>query len=176
MRKPFVFLSPFRRSLDCASVAPLLGPYHDGELSVRPARLVKGHVDTCGECRAGLESLSLMGSAVQRAVGARAAAVPDFSAAVAAEAARRARLRETGLLPLLSERFSLAYAAAVIAVIVALAAALVAVPLALQEKRDAVNDVIVESLEYSAGEVKITTVDPSNSTVIWIMDDEDEAS
>lgn len=176
MRKPFIFLSPFKRSLGCASAAPLLGPYHDGELASRPARLVKAHVDSCADCRAGLESLSLMGSAVKRAVEAGAAAAPDFAAAVAAEAARRARLRQTGLLPLLSERFSIAYAAAVVAFIVALAAALIAVPLALQEKRDAVNDVIVESLEYSAGEVKITTMDPSNSTVIWIMDDEDEAS
>jgi anti-sigma factor RsiW len=173
MRKPFVFLSPFKRSLGCTSAVPLLGPYHDGELGARPSRLVRDHVAGCDRCRAELESLSLLGGDLRRAVAARAAAVPDVSSAVAAEAARRARLRETGLLPLLSERFSLAYAAAVAAFVLALAAALVAVPLALQEKRDAVNDVIVESLEYSAGEVKITTVDPSNSTVIWIMDDDE---
>ena len=176
MRKPFVFLSPFKRELTCAAAAPLLSPYHDGALTGRPARLVKAHAAGCDRCRAGLESMALVGSAVKRTVTARTGAAPDFADAVAAEAARRARLRQTGLVPLFSERFSLAYAAAVAAIILALGAALVAVPLALQEKRDAVNDVIVESLEYSAGEVKITTVDPANSTVIWIMDDDDEAS
>ena len=176
MRKPFIFLSPFRRELDCAAAAALLSPYHDGELAGRPARLVKAHIAACDHCRAELESMALCGNALRNSVNARAGTAPDFAGAVAAEAARRARLRETGLLPLFSERFSIAYAAAVAAFVIALAAALIAVPLALQEKRAAVNDVIVESLEYSAGEVKITTVDPANSTVIWIMDDDDEAS
>jgi len=173
MRKPFVFLSPLKRRLDCASAEPLLGAYHDGELEGRTGRLVHAHATSCDRCRAAIESMALVGGAVRRSVTARAAGMPDLSGAVAAEAARRARLRETGLLPLFAERFSIAHAVAAAALLVALAAALIAVPLALQEKRDAVNAVIVESLEYSAGEVKITTVDPANSTVIWIMDDDE---
>jgi len=172
MKKPYVYFSPFRRRLDCELAAPLLGAFRDGELSGRAQRLMGAHIDNCERCRAGAEEIGYNAVRLREAVTAFSAGAPDMAAVVAAEAARRARLRESGLLPLLSERISVAHAVAALALVIALAAALVAVPLSMQEKKDAVNDCIVESLEYSAGEVKITA-GPGDGTVIWLIDDDE---
>ncbi|MBI5526959.1 MAG: zf-HC2 domain-containing protein [Deltaproteobacteria bacterium] len=172
MKKPYVFFSPFRRRLDCDLATPLIGAFRDGELSGRVHRLVGAHLDDCDRCRAEAAGIGQVAAGVREAVFALAAGSPDMSAVVSAEASRRARLRESGLLPLFSERLSVAHAVAALALVIALAAALVAVPLSMQEKKDAVNDCIVESLEYSAGEVKITA-GPGDGTVIWLIDDDE---
>jgi hypothetical protein len=113
-----------------------------------------------------------MSVAVKSAGDQMAEGMPNLAAMISYEAARRARLRSSGADTPLFERFSLAHAVAVAAMLVAIIATLVAVPIAMHY-RDSSDTTMVESLEYASGNVKITNIDQTRSTVIWISDDDE---
>lgn len=53
------------RALDHLRVARLVGPFADGELDARGARLVSSHLEGCWECSGRLELLRLVRAALR---------------------------------------------------------------------------------------------------------------
>jgi len=181
MKKPGIFLRLLPGRLDCSSVGPMLESYHDGEVAGRKKELIEKHVSSCKQCDERLKVLDFMGESVRVVSDALACKAPDLSNAVFMEATRRARMRNKSFIaparptwPAWKTKFAYTLVATAAAISLFLGGS--AVTRAIHSSQIDDSDCIVESLEYASGNVTITTVEPENSTIIWLSDSDEDNS
>jgi hypothetical protein len=79
------------KSLSCAAARRKLQPFHDGELAVSDQIAVSAHVDRCGECRAVLLELQLLGSMIRASLPRQRALSRDEAASFQVNVVSRAK-------------------------------------------------------------------------------------
>jgi len=156
----------------------MLESYHDGEIAGRRKELIENHVSSCKQCDERLRVLDFMGRSVREVSEALACKAPDLSNAVFMEATRRARMRNKSFIAPARPAWKIKFAYAIVATAAAISLFLggSAVTKAIHSSQSADSDCIVESLEYASGNVTITTVEPENSTIIWLSDSDEDNS
>jgi len=178
MKKPGIFLRLLPGRLDCSSVGPILESYHDGEVAGRKKELIEKHISSCKQCDERLKVLDFMGKSIRVVSEALVCKAPDLSNSVFLEATRRARMRNKSFIaparPAWKIKFAYTLAATAAAISLFLGGSAVTTAIHSSQVND--SDCIVESLEYASGNVTITTVDPENSTIIWLSDSDEDNS
>lgn len=161
----------------CTSFQMLLSAYADGEVDARERGQVELHLSGCAECRARLEDLKALSSAVPAALMAQAEQM-DFSGF-----ADKVMARVTPESPGLLERLRIGWAeilayhrtAVLSSAVTAAVTLLIAVPLVYQyASRHVAPEVVLRNLQIDDPRVKPVVLQMESGKTLIMLVDEDE--